>query len=286
MKKICLIISLTLALLNAEEYAGSLLKKGVYKSLGYMSGYHRYAEVDTSDNNAFVMSMDMLTFGLVGQLGAVSASGIKVEGTLRANYALGLYTGGFLNQDGDADTGKRVYTMVGSFNADAEVKSGYNFLRSFESASLYLQSGLGYYFASTQFITMERLQGYLYVPLELEGEVLLNDKVALNYGGGYKFLIFGNHYSATSKYGLEGDMDVMQRKGFGAGGFIGAQFRTKSGGLRNVRLIYEYWSIENSPLTQLYSSDINSTTKQPTHRYYLEPKNSTHRVFLQYSFLF
>lgn len=77
----------------------------------------------------------------------------------------------------------------------------------------------------------------MYVPLEIEGEVFLNQKLAFTYGGGYRYFIFGNHLSeeATIK---RGKLKVTQKQGFGFSAFIGANFFIKS---QELRLVYEYW---------------------------------------------
>lgn len=276
---ICISLMLTNALANENL---SLLKKGVYKSLGYMMGYYRYGEFN--NNGAHFMHFDTLFFGLTGQLGAVYGSGIKLEGTLRTNFAMGAYTGHALEVDNpdryDGSLGQRVQSLTGAFNTDSELKAGYNFLRANQMASFYVQTGVGYYFSRTEFITMDRLQGYLYVPLEIEGELVLNPKVCLNYGGGYRHLIFGNHFSAASKYGVENDYSTTQRQGFGASAFIGANFRVQDGGFRQARIVYEYWRIGEGDTMRTIAT--NSGNAVGIH----EPQNATHRIFLQYSFIF
>ena len=261
-----------------SKWQKSLIKNGFYRSLGFYSGYYYYGEVDTRKNDAEVMHMDLLMFGLMGQIGHIS-QGIKLEGTLRLNYALGLYTGGILDADNPDRNGKPVKSIDGASMGDIGLKGGYNLLKHSSYTSLYLQTGLGYFLNRNELTSMKRIQGYLYVPLEVEGEVLLNQKLAFTYGGGYRYFIFGNHLSENTTT-ERGKLKVTQKQGFGFSAFIGANFFTKSQELRLLRLVYEYWSVgdsKTSPMVSVYTGD--------TH-YFYEPKNSTHRVFIQYSFGF
>ena len=256
---------------SQSKWQKSLIKQGFYRSLGFYSGYYRYTEPT-------VMHIDTLMFGLIGQIGHIS-QGIKLEGTLRVNYALGLYTGGILDPDNPDRDGEKAYGMDGSVAGDIELKSGYNLLHS-SNATLYLQTGLGYHLNRNEFISMDRIQGYFYVPLEIEGEALLNSKIAFTYGGGYRYLIFGNHLSTASKYGYTGDVRVTQKEGFGFSAFIGANFFNKARELRSFRLVYEYWNIGDSKSIRTESIYTGNEV------YLYEPKNNTHRLFIQYSFGF
>ncbi len=259
---------------------GKLVKDGMYYALGTFLGYYNYNEVD--EFGSPFMRMDTAIFGLSGQVGIAAQNGLKAEGAIKIGYALGLYSGSILDVDNQERNGQRLYSITGTTAGDMELKAGYNLLKLFgmHSASLYLQSGVGYYITRTEFIVMDRVQGYLYVPIELEGEAQLNQDIALSYGGGYRFFALGNHFSAASKYGVEDDYFVLQRQGFGAFGFIGINYLNTNRALRSVRLVYEYWSIG--------AADPMLTTSSYTgaQGYIYEPKNSTHRVLLQYSFGF
>lgn len=256
----------------------SLMKSGFYRSLGFYTGYHHYGEV--GDDGSRVMRMDTATFGLMGELGAVNSLGLKLEGSARFGYALGVYTGGLLDTDNEERNGQKLVSITGMFAGDVELKSGYNLFRASRRASLYLQGGLGYFFNRTEFIAMDRLQGYLYVPLELEGEVHMGNKGVLNYGLGYRYLIFGNHLSTASEYGFNDDYYVMQKDGFGLSAFIGRTYYGKDSTMRSIRLVYEYWYIDMAKPMRTSSSITGDATA------IYEPENSTHRLLLQYSYRF
>lgn len=261
-----------------SKWQPQLMKNGFYRSLGVYSGYYFYGEVDTRTNEE-VMHMSLFMFGLSGQMGVVARNAYKLEGTLRVNYGYGKYVGGVLDVDNEERNGKPLTARNAVLIGDVELKAGYNLLSNLSYISLYAQSGLGYYLNRNEMTSMYRIQGYLYVPLEFEGEAILNDKIALSYGAGYRYLIFGNHLSREPT-GLNGKVDVIQKDGFSWHGFVGMNFFTKAGQLRSLRLVYEYWSIGDSPksaMSSVYTGDI---------QYLYEPKNRTHRVFLQYSFGF
>lgn len=266
-----------------EEYIAygsqkSLMKSGLYRSLGFYTGYHHYGEVGR-DGSRF-MRIDTATFGLMGELGLVNPLGIKLEGSARLGYALGIYTGSILDTDNAQRDGQKLVSMMGMFAGDVELRGGYNLLKASQMASLYLQGGLGYFLNRTEFMTMDRLQGYLYIPIELEGEVYIGNKGVLNYGLGYRYFIFGNHLSTASEYGFNDDYYVTQKNGFGLNAFIGRTYYGKDSTMRSIRLVYEYWHIGAADTMRTSSS----ITGDPTAIY--EPENSTHRLLLQYSYRF
>ena len=156
-----------------------------------------------------------------------------------------------------------------------ELKVGYNLLKPFlaENASLYLQGGVGYYFNRTDLVAMHRLQGYLYIPIHLEGELALSEKWALNYMGGLNAFILGNHFS--SKGHNSKDLNVLQHEGLGARAFLGATYKTTSDRINSFRLVYEYWSVEGSPSVAMTDYAGNQIALY-------EPKNSSHILTLQY----
>lgn len=266
-----------------EEYIAygsqkSLMKSGLYRSLGFYTGYHHYGEV--AYDGSRVMRVDSATFGLLGELGVINPLGVKLEGSARLGYALGIYTGGILDTDNEQRNGQKLVSIMGMLAGDVELKSGYNLLRASHRASLYIQGGLGYFFNRTEFLVMDRLQGYLYVPLELEGEVHIGNKGVLNYGLGYRYLIFGNHLSTASEYGFNDDYYVTQKDGFGLSAFIGRTYYGKDSTLRSIRLVYEYWHIDMAKPMRTSSSITGNATA------IYEPENSTHRLLLQYSYRF
>lgn len=261
-----------------SAFQKSLVKQaGFYRSLGFYTGYYHYGEVDRGGGR--VMRMDTAMLGFLAQLGGISQSGLKLESTFRINYALGVYTGSILDADDDSRDGTPAKNITAAVAGDIELKAGYGLIRA-ESSNLFLQSGLGYHLNRTEFMPAERIQGYFYVPLEIDGEVAISNGYALSYGVGYRYLIFGNHFTAASKYGFTDDLKTTQKKGFGASAFIGLNYFSEDNNLRQVKLVYEYWSIEGSnPL------DTRSFyTNNPVSIY--EPKNATHRVFIQYHFAF
>ena len=274
MKKLLALISLLpLGLLGAE-----IFKENLYKSLGISLGYYHYSEV--GQQNESVMRDNALRLTFIGNLG-YAKQGAKLEGILEVSYALGVYTGGILDVDNPERNGQSVSTITGALMGNLELKGGYNLLQPLlQNIRFYLQSDVGYFLNRNEFLVMDRVQGYLYVPIELEGEIKISPKLALNFLVGYRYFIFGNHFSAASKYGFTDDYRVTQKQGFGANAFIGFSYLNKNLNKRSVRLVYEHWSVGAADPMQTKSAVTGNDV--PIY----EPKNRTHLVSLQYIFGF
>lgn len=273
--KIFAMLVMSLSMLLADS---NLFKSGFYKSIGGGVGYYHYGEVDFFKKP--IMRMDMALFNLDFNLGYAN-DGLKVDLSLNANVAWGLYTGGVLDTSDSSKDGAKLTSLDASSFYTIELKGGFDaFSLSSENATLYLQGGIGYFFNRNDFMTFERLQGYLYVPLQLESEIALNDSWALNLLCGYNFFIFGNHLSKVSKSHFSSDLKVRQRGGKGANAFIGATYRLKSGSSNSFRLEYNFWQIDASP-----SSDFLTDYTGKTTRLY-EPTNTTHIITMKYIWRF
>lgn len=273
--KMLLIFLLSFSSLLADS---TLFKSGFYTSIAGGVGYYYYGEVNYL--NKPVMKMDMALLNLALNLGYAKSGG-KIDLEINANVAWGKYTGGVLDTSDSTQNGKKLTSIDTNSFYSAELKGGFDILSlAIESATLYLQSGIGYYFNRNDFMTFERLQGYLYVPLQLESEIYLNSDWALNLMAGYNFFILGNHLSKVSKQHFSGDLNVTQKGGSGASAFIGAIYKTSSGNINSFRLEYNFWSIDASPST----GDITDYAGNLTRLY--EPKNTTHIITLKYIWRF
>lgn len=263
--------------INRAKYS-DLLKSGFYKSIAVGAGYYHYGEVDSQGK--FVMQMDMALLNVALNLGYAKSGG-KIDFYADANVAMGAYTGSVLDTRNPDKNGKRLVAFDTNSFYHLVLKGGYDLLaQSGLNSALYLQSGVGYYFNRNDFSAIERLQGYLYIPLQVEGEVILSADWALNLMGGYNFFILGHHHSKTTKSQFSKDLRVIQRVGAGANAFIGATYRTASGNINAFGLKYEFWSIGGSPSSeQMTDYDGKST------RLY-EPDNVSHILTLQYEWRF
>ena len=128
---------------------------------------------------------------------------------------------------------------------------------------------------------MVRHQGYLYVPLEIEGEVRLGRKLGLEYLLGYNYLVFGDHKSLASQWHYSGDLIVKQDSGFGLKSFVGLSFKGRDENVNTIRLVYEFWSIAASPSSAFLTSSVTGLRG-----YLYEPRNKTHTITLQYLYSF
>lgn len=258
-----------------NRQSSDLLKSGFYKSIALGAGYYHYGEVDM--RGKFVMRMDMAALNIALNLGYAKGGG-KIDFYADANVAMGAYTGSVLDTSNPNENGKRLVAFDTNSFYHLELKGGYDFFEGTD-ATLYLQSGIGYYFNRNDFSAIERLQGYLYIPVQVEGEVILSQNWALNLMGGYNFFIFGHHHSKSTKSQFSKDLRVIQLEGAGASAYIGATYRTASGNINAFGLKYEFWSVGGSPSVRMLDYDGKSQNMY-------EPDNVSHILALQYAWRF
>ncbi|MWV61385.1 hypothetical protein DCO58_09865 [Helicobacter saguini] len=275
MKKALFLIILFFA--NVIE-SKSLLKSGFYKSIGVGSGYYNYNEFKSWQNDAFIMRIDSILFNVNGELGLITHN-VKIESSLDANVALGLYTGGNFYE---SDNKTRVYSIFFNSYYHFNLTLGFDILGAFgvQNASLFLQSGFSYFLSRTDSTPLERLQGYLSIPFSLESQVKINDKWSIDSMFSYNLFLLGHHLSYGNAYGLSGDLNVLQRQGYGLKAYLGYTHKNKADSINSLRLVYEFWSIGDSPAAR-----VNSVISPTTNGIY-EPKNTSHIVTIQYIFGF
>lgn len=284
--KILLIGALSLSFLaSLTQGAQELIKDGFYRHIGTGISYYRYGEVNTAQNDAFVMRIEGPMLNASGNIGYVFPNGVKLDGYADVNISVpfSYYTGHTRDERNPDNDGKRANSV--DFNSYYRFQGlvGYNFLNaSSERATLYLQTGFNYYLSRNDFEAIERLQGYARIPFQLEAEIMLSNSLALNIMGGVDWVLFGNHLSKATRENATGNLNVTQTKGlFGASGFVGLRYRTKEGNINAIRLMYEYFRAGNSPRSQ----GLSVWGGTELFGYY-EPKNSTHIISLQYFWSF
>lgn len=270
---------------SLAQGASELIKDGLYRHIGIGVSYYRYLEVNTQDNDAFIMRIESPMFNIAGNIGYVFQNGLKLDGYADANVSVPVswYTGGVRDERNPANSGKPI--SFADFNSYYRFQGivGYNFLNSSsDSATLYLQTGVGYFFSRNDKTELERLQGYLYIPLQLETEIVLSNTLALNIMGGVNWMLFGNHLSRGTRENSTGNLNTLQRNGlFGASGSIGLRYKTAGGNINSMRLLYEYFRVGDSPQSpNMYVWGGVDTVS------YREPKNSTHIITFQYFWSF
>ena len=257
--------------------ANPLLKSGFYKSVAIGAGYYHYGETDYRGKSVMRMDMGLLNVGL--NLGYAKGGG-KIDFVADANVAVGVYTGGVLDTSNENKNGERLVMFDTNSFYHLELKGGFNLLslKGMES-TIYLQGGVGYYFNRNDFTAIERLQGYVYVPLQIEGEAILSADWVLNVMGGYNFFVLGHHHSKLTKSQFSKDLRVRQTQGFGASAYIGATYKTRSGNINAFGLKYEFWSIGASP-------SVSAKDYAGNWRNMYEPENVSHILTLQYAWRF
>lgn len=269
MKKSFYIFIIFIALLKAD----GVIKSDFYATLGVGGGYYNYNEFNTQKNDAFIMRIDSPLFNVNASVGYI-ASGFKIEGYIDSNVSFGIYTGSNLYTN--------EYVKAIDFNSfhHINITLGYDVLSAFDSFSLYLQSGVRYYLNRNDSSPLERLQGYVAIPFEMEGQIALGDNWSFDFMGGYNLFLLGHHLSRGASYAMQGDLNVIQRQGMGARAFLGFSYMSKRDKPNSFRLVYEYWAIGDSPSARVYSTIENA------YGYIREPKNTSHIFTLQYIFGF
>lgn len=269
MKKILLFLAFNIAF--AES---SLIKQGFYWSLGPSISYFNFNEFESANNNAFLMRMDTLAAGVNAGLG-FALKGFKGEINIDSNIGGGLYTGG------DFYTGEKAYSFEFHSFHHADVILGYDVLSAFDNISLYLQSGFSYLLTRNEGSGLERIQGYLSVPFGIEGQIGINDTWSFDYMGRYNLFLFGHHLSYGNAYGMSGNLDVIQKIGWGAKAMLGFSRVNKDSNVTSYHLVYEYFYKDDSPSSPyLFSYIINGILTL------YEPRSTQHIFTFECSFRF
>ncbi|MDE7173861.1 MAG: hypothetical protein K2N70_05890 [Helicobacter sp.] len=266
MKKIFVIFTL-LGAMFAES------QNGFFSEVGAGIGYYRYDEPQ-------VMNTDDLLLNLNAKLG-YRHHFIKTEGIGNAFVAFGRYNGALLELgDNDERRERKLRSLSASQIFDVQAKIGFDMLFFSDSMDLFVQSGIGYwqlfYFSSSY----DRKQGYLYVPIELEGEIRQSPSFAWTYLLGYKHLIEGRHTTTIASLGIS-DVDLFARqdKGFGLKASFGWKQQNKDS-TNFTRFIVDYWKIDESTRSEPTTTHLGRRVQ------FIEPRNFTVSVYLQYGWSF
>ncbi|MDE6044972.1 MAG: hypothetical protein K2F85_05595 [Helicobacter sp.] len=266
MKKIFVIFTL-LGAMFAESQNGFL------SEVGAGIGYYRYDEPQ-------VMNTDDLLLNLNAKLG-YRHHFIKTEGIGNVFVAFGRYNGAILElgENGEGQE-RKLRSISASQIFDGQAKIGFDMLFFSDSMDLFVQSGIGYwqlFYFSTSY---DRKQGYLYVPIELEGEIRSTPSFAWTYLLGYKHLIEGRHTTTISSLGIaDVDLFARQDKGFGLKASFGWKQQNKDS-TNFTRFIVDYWKIDESTRSEPTTTHLGRRVQ------FVEPRNFTVSVYLQYGWNF
>lgn len=266
MKKIFVIFTL-LGAMFAES------QNGFFSEVGAGIGYYRYDEPQ-------LMNTDDLLLNLNAKLG-YRHSFVKTEGIGNVFVAFGRYNGAILELGNNDEVQERkLHSLSASQIFDGQAKIGFDMLFFSDSMDLFVQSGIAYwqlfYFSSSY----DRRQGYLYVPIELEGEVRSTSSFAWTYLLGYKHLIEGRHTTTISPIGIaDVDLFARQDKGFGLKASFGWRQQNKDS-TNFTRFIVDYWKIDESTRSEPTTTHLGKRVQ------FVEPRNFTVSVYLQYGWCF
>ncbi|MDE6979389.1 MAG: hypothetical protein K2O85_07475 [Helicobacter sp.] len=265
MKKLCYMIAL-LGLCFAEN--------GMFSEIGAGVGYYRYDEPR-------LMNTDELLLNINAKLG-YRHEFVKAEAVGDVFTTFGLYTGGYLEFDEVVKDikEKTAYGTASSQIFNGQVKLGIDLLAFSDTMDLFVQSGIGYWFLQDRDYLEKRQQVYVYVPIELEGEIRSAPSFAWTYLLGYNHLLDARHKTlATPTKISNADLFAKQDKGFGLKGSFGWKKKNKDS-LNFTRIVVDYWKIGDSAPGNIGTTYLNKPAA------FYEPRNFTLSIYLQYGWRF
>lgn len=249
-------------------------QNGMFSELGFGVGYYRYDEPGA-------MNTDELLFNLTTKLG-YHYHVIKAEANGDLFATIGRYNGGVLQFGEDELTRerKKAISETGGLLFDGQAKLGVELLSFSETMDLFLQSGIGYHRLFDLTTSYQRTQVYLYVPIELEGEIRSSPSFAWTYLLGYRHLIEGRHRTLIGALQVvDADYFAKQDKGFGAKASFGWKKQNKDL-LNFTRFVVDYWKIGAAPRGDTTTSYLGE--KLNPH----EPKNFSLSIYVQHGWRF
>ena len=264
MKKTLFLCALFLGSLHAED--------GIIANFGVGAGFNQYSEPSLMHTNELLLNVNA-NLGYRYQFAKLEAVGDGFT-------TIGMYRGHYQTDplDGTIQEGT-LYTAIMSQIFDGQLKAGVDLLAFSSSYDLFLQSGIGYRYLYSNSVGMKRTQIYVYVPIELEGEIATSSSCAWTYSLGYKHLLDGRHASLIgSVTPYERDYYAKQDKGFGAKLSFGWK-ETSSDSKTFTRFVVDYWKINQANKVPIVNH--LGVTKM-----IYEPKNFTISVFVQHGWRF
>lgn len=249
-------------------------QNGIFSELGFGVGYYRYDEPGA-------MNTDDLLLNLNTKLG-YRYRFIKTEVNGDLFGVIGRYNGGVLQfgEDGLTQEKKKLIAENASLFFDGQAKLGVELLSFSETMDLFLQSGIGYHYLLDLSTLYHRTQAYLYVPIELEGEIRSSPSFAWTYLLGYRHLIEGRHRTLIGALQVvDADYFAKQDKGFGAKASFGWKKQNKDS-LNFTRFVVDYWKIGAAPRGDTTTSYLGE--KLNPH----EPKNFSLSIYVQHGWRF
>ncbi len=264
MKKTLLLCALFLGSLHAED--------GIIANFGVGAGYNRYSEYSFMHTNELLLNANA-NLGYRYQFAKLEAVGDGFT-------TIGQYRGEYQNDPLDGAKKEGTAKMIFMSQIfDGQLKAGVDLLAFSKSYDLFLQSGIGYRYLYNNTAGFKRAQIYVYVPIELEGEIAASPSFAWTYSLGYKHLIEGRHASLGGVLGYESeDYYAKQDKGFGAKASFGWK-ETSSDSKTFTRFVVDYWKID-------YANTKASVNHLGNPTITVEPKNFTISVFVQHGWRF
>lgn len=259
----------SLVFIFAFSYASNI-KDNFWADIGFETGYYGYTEPK-------LMKVRGMANGFNFDLGYAYEGILKAEMQGRYFNTFGLYKGGTLNTGEANFKSEKVISLSADFILNTEIKLGLNSIFTNSSHRLYLQAGVGHWILFDVLYFVPRRQTYYYIPIEIEGENVINEKWALNYLFGYKYFLKGKHKTSTSKVGWSDDIKVSQKNGYGFKVMFGLVYNNDPQFSTFYNIVFDHWYVGDSPYARV-------TTNLGKTDYYLEPKNHTQLLSFQFGF--
>lgn len=164
------------------------------------------------------------------------------------------------------------------------LKLGFSLFRN-HYEPIYVYSGIGYRFLHNFIIdkphvkaAYTRDQGYIYLPIGINGEWAFHPKISVLGGFEYRILLYGHQASGLQALGFSSDAHFKQTDGMGFRVTSGMKFYLNKNHALKLTFYYDSWIIAKS--------DIVVLEKDGKRESFIEPANNTQTggVLIGYSF--
>lgn len=212
---------------------------------------------------------------------SISSFKMQVEGYYAGHMGRNIYDGALYVPNATTNKTEKIpySTQSTEWYVGGNFKFGYFFSLSQIKPSAFIYTGMGYRFLRNKVIdkpgvkgSYQRDQSYLYLPVGLDIEIPITDRISLTAITEYRFFLKGKNRSSFSELGYDGDLFFTQEEGLGGRVGVGAKFDYAKMGIK-LNLYYDYWFVDSSDKQPLYKNGVSSLT-------FIEPKNTTKVVGL------
>lgn len=207
----------------------------------------------------------------------------QVDGYFSTHLGANTYDGGL--QNNQDHTVIPYSTKSTDWYVGVNTKFGLNLWQQ-NKEIVFAYFGLGYRFLHNLIIdkpgvrgAYDRYQGYLYLPIGINGEIPIKPMISLIGEFEYRFLLFGHNTSGFADLGYDSDLFFTQKKGQGGKLSIGSKFYLNNGSALKLKAYYDYWILDSSNLVDAKRDGQVVGT-------FVEPKNHTYVFGISLGYVF